>query len=189
MPLHSQFAEFLVRHPDRADAAALFGRFFDSHADVFHRHHPPGHFTASCWLVSADGERILLTHHRKLERWLQLGGHADGDADLARVALREAEEESGLTGLTVEPMVFDLDRHAIPARGAEPEHWHYDVRFVVFAGANEDFVVSDESHALAWRRIADMPGDASLDDSMRRMAGYWLRRTGGAAASGLNVRP
>lgn len=178
MSFQSQLAEFLDRHPERADAAALFGEFFDSHAEVFERRHPPGHFTASCWLVSSDGTRVLLTHHRKLERWLQLGGHADGDDDLARVALREAEEESGLTGLVVEPPIFDLDRHTIPARGAEPEHWHYDVRYVVHAGDNEDFVVSDESHALAWRPIAAMPGDASLDESMRRMAGYWLRRRG-----------
>src|SRR5579859_4895881 len=93
---------------------------------VFRREAREGHFTGSAWLVSADGERVLLTHHRKLGRWLQLGGHADGDTDLAQVALREAEEESGLVGLAVEPEPFDLDRHRIPARGTEPEHWHYD---------------------------------------------------------------
>ena len=179
MSFPSQLEAFVRRHPERSDALALFLEFHGSHADVFHRHHPPGHFTASCWLVSADGERVLLTHHRKLSRWLQLGGHADGDEDLARVALREAEEESGLTGLTVEPAIFDLDRHSIPARGAEPEHWHYDVRYVVRAGVNEDFVVSEESHALAWQPVAGMPEDAALDESMRRMAGYWLERTKG----------
>ncbi|GAP67480.1 hydrolase, nudix family protein [Mizugakiibacter sediminis] len=144
----------------------------------FERSTREGHFTGSAWLVSADGERVLLTHHRKLDRWLQLGGHADGDADLGRVALREAEEESGLGALALEPGIFDLDRHRIPARGAEPEHWHYDVRYVVRAGEDERFVVGAESHALAWRRIADVAADAQADDSLRRMARKWLARGG-----------
>lgn len=133
-----------------------------------------GHFTGSAWLVSADGARALLMHHRKLGRWLQPGGHADGEGDLSRVALREAEEETGLRGLRVEGGVFDLDRHRIPARGAEPEHWHYDVRFVVRAGADEAFVVNEESHALAWRPVEEIAADGSMDESVRRMARKWL---------------
>lgn len=135
-----------------------------------------GHFTGSCWLVSGDGERVLLTHHKKLGRWLQLGGHADGDSDLASVALREAEEESGLTDLTVETEIFDLERHAIPARANEPEHYHHDVRFVVRANGSEEFVVSDESHALAWRNIRELVNDADAEQSIRRMARKWLAR-------------
>ena len=120
---------------------------------------------------------MLLTHHRKLDRWLQLGGHADGDVDLGRVALREAEEESGLADLAVEPEIFDLDRHWIPARAEVPGHWHYDVRFVVRATGSEDFVVSAESHALAWREIAEIAADANADESLRRMAMRWLERS------------
>jgi 8-oxo-dGTP pyrophosphatase MutT (NUDIX family) len=164
--------------PDAATAAdrdAFLG-FAAAHADCCERTLAPGHFTGSAWLVSADGRRVLLTHHRKLDRWLQLGGHADGDGDLARVALREAEEESGMTGLRLEGGVFDLDRHLIPARGTEPAHWHYDVRFVVRATASEAFVVNEESHALAWREIAAIAADPGADESMRRMAGRWLRR-------------
>ena len=155
---------------------SIFREFARSQPEACERHLAVGHFTGSAWLVSADGERVLLTHHRKLYRWLQSGGHADGDSDLARVALREAEEESGLTGLRVDPVVFDIDRHAIPARGAEPEHWHYDVRFVVRAGADEAYAVSDESHALAWQPIEALAADASADLSLRRMAGRWLDR-------------
>lgn len=157
-------------------ATPAFLRFLASAPQVFERSHPPGHFTGSAWLVSADGERVLLTHHRKLGRWLQLGGHADGDRDLARVALREAEEESGLSGLTVEPQIFDLDRHRIPARAGEPAHWHYDVRYVVRATGGEAFVVSDESLELAWRPIRAMARDRQADASLQRMARRWLER-------------
>lgn len=127
--------------------------------------------------MSNDGERVLLTHHRKLGRWLQLGGHADGDRDLARVALREAEEESGLADLQVEPAIFDLDRHWIPARGNEPGHWHYDVRYVVRATGSECFAVSDESLALAWMPIEALVADPTADASLRRMAQRWMARS------------
>ncbi len=155
---------------------SVFTAFAEGHADACSRTQRAGHFTGSAWLMSADGKRALLMHHRKLNRWLQPGGHADGDPDLAAVALREAEEETGLTGLEIERAVFDLDRHAIPARGAEPEHWHYDVRFVVRATDNEAFVLNEESHALAWREVDAIAADTTLDSSLRRMAVRWLDR-------------
>jgi 8-oxo-dGTP pyrophosphatase MutT (NUDIX family) len=168
------FAEFAAREPDRGEAAAAFADFVRRHADAAQRELRVGHLTGSAWLVSADRQRVLLTHHRKLGLWLQLGGHADGDADLARVALREAEEESGLRDLVIEPHIFDLDCHEIPARGAEPAHLHYDVRFVVHATGDERFTVGDESHALAWREIAALADDPQIDISVRRMARKWL---------------
>ncbi len=94
--------------------------------------------------------------------------------DLAAVALREAEEESGLRDLEVLPTIFDLDRHLIPARGDEPAHWHYDVRYVVLARGDEAFTVNEESLALAWRPVSDIAADPSSDDSLRRMASKWL---------------
>ncbi len=162
--------------PDEIDVVGVFRELASTDANAARRERQAGHLTGSAWLVSADGERVLLTHHRKLDRWLQLGGHADGDADLARVALREAEEESGLLDLEVETIVFDLDRHRIPARGDEPEHWHYDVRFVVRARGSEAFVVGEESHALAWRDVAEIARDDAADVSLRRMARKWLAR-------------
>ena len=124
--------------------------------------------------MSFDGARVLLTHHRKLGRWLQLGGHADGDTDLARVALREAGEESGLCELIGATEIFDLDRHRIGARAGAPAHWHYDVRFVVHARGGERFVVSEESLALAWVPISELAADPTVDESLRRMARKWL---------------
>ena len=153
-----------------------FRDFLATSPAVFERSHLCGHFTGSAWLVSADGERVLLMHHRKLDRWLQPGGHADGDSDLAQVALREAQEETGVEGLRVEDSIFDIDRHRIPARGDEPEHWHYDVRYVIRADADESFVVNAESHALAWRRVDDVAKDEALDPSLRRMANKWLTK-------------
>ena len=78
--------------------------------------------------------------------------------------------------VVVEPGIFDLDRHEIPARGTEPAHYHYDVRFVVRATGSEEFAVSDESHALAWRDIAEVAADTAMDASVRRMARNWLER-------------
>ncbi len=175
--LHAALLHYADCWPDEQDVVGLFVEFLRQSPAAFERSHPPGHFTGSAWLVSADGERVLLTHHRKLGRWLQLGGHADGDTDGARVALREAEEESGLPGLSVSPALFDIDRHAIPARASEPEHWHYDLRYVVRATAGaEAFVVSDESHALAWQPIASLVDACDADPSLRRMARKWLDR-------------
>ena len=168
------------RWPDEAPVCDDFAQLLADPADPFVRARLAGHFTASCWLVDRTGARVLLTHHRKLDRWLQLGGHADSDRDLARVALKEAEEESGLSGLRVEPAIFDLDRHWIPERGDVPGHWHYDARYVVHAGEDEGYVVSEESHDLAWREVAPIAEDEAADESLRRMARKWLARRGGA---------
>lgn len=169
-------ARYATAWPDEAATVAEFIALLHDPADPYVRDRLAGHFTASCLLVDRSGTRTLLTHHRKLGLWLQPGGHADGDRDLARVALREAEEETGLNGLVVEPVIFDLDRHRIPEHKGVPAHWHYDMRYVIRADADEDFVVSDESHALAWRGIADLAADESEDASLRRMARKWMMR-------------
>ena len=168
------FADFGRRHPAQAAAAAEFTRLLDDPADPFVRERLAGHFTASAWLVDRSGTRALLTHHRKLGAWLQPGGHADGDGDLRAVALREAEEETGLAGLRAGSGIFDLDRHWIPEHRGVPGHWHYDVRYVVRAGSDEDFVVSAESLALAWRDVEAIAADRAADASLRRMARRWL---------------
>jgi 8-oxo-dGTP pyrophosphatase MutT (NUDIX family) len=175
--LADAFSDYARRWPGEAATLAHFLALLDDPVDPFARARLAGHFTASAWLVDGDGARVLLTHHRKLGRWLQLGGHADGDSDLARVALKEAEEESGLHGLVLAPGIFDLDRHWIPQHRDVPPHWHYDVRFVVRArGDEEAFVVSDESHALAWRDIGALAADPDADPALRRMAEKWLRQ-------------
>ena len=171
--LASQLADYQRRWPDEVQVVRAFLELLDDPLDPFLRERLDGHFTGAAWLVSADGQRILLTHHRKLERWLQLGGHADGDCDMAQVALKEAQEESGLPGLSVQgDAIFDLDRHCIPERKDVAGHWHYDVRYVVRAGDDENYAVSDESHDLAWRPIVEVANDP--DQSLSRMARKWL---------------
>jgi 8-oxo-dGTP pyrophosphatase MutT (NUDIX family) len=171
--LADQLQDYLRRWPAEYETVQVFLALLDDPLDPFLRERLAGHFTSGVWLVSADGAQVLMTHHRKLERWLQLGGHADGDTDMARVALKEAQEESGLPGLSVEgDAIFDLDRHWIPERKDVPGHWHYDVRYVVRAGTDERYAVSDESHDLAWRPIAELANDP--DQSLSRMARKWL---------------
>ncbi len=144
-------------------------RFVEAHVDCFERSCLEGHLTGSAWVVDPRRERVVLTHHRKLDRWLQLGGHADGDPDLLAVALREAREEAGLERLRpLGRAPFDVDRHRIPARGAVPEHWHLDLRFLIEADPAEPLEVSDESHDVAWVPLAEVER-LNPSESMLRM--------------------
>ncbi len=160
------------RYPNEAPVIERFADFVRREPGCFERSTAEGHVTGSAWVVDADGTRTLLTHHRKLDKWLQLGGHADGVSDVVAVALSEAREESGIDDLEViDREIFDLDIHPIPARGNDPEHLHFDVRYVVRA-AHTDHVVSDESHDLAWVHVNEIAG-YTTEPSMLRMAAKW----------------
>ncbi len=124
--------------------------------DCFQRTHLPGHITGSSWVVNRDRTKALLVHHAKLNKWVQPGGHADGEENILNVALREAEEETGLTKLNPKQNIFDVDIHLIPARKDFPEHFHYDIRFLVEASEDEKIVVSDESHDVKWISLSEL---------------------------------
>jgi 8-oxo-dGTP pyrophosphatase MutT (NUDIX family) len=141
------------------------------HPRAYFRDHQPGHITGSAWIIDHDRQFVLLTHHAKLNRWLQPGGHADGDEDIQGVALREAREETGLQSLKlIRNNLFDIDIHAIPARGDLPEHLHYDIRFLIEASKAEKIIVSEESHDLAWVPLGEIPAYTQSNLSMLRMA-------------------
>lgn len=142
-----------------------------AHPRAFFRDHLPGHITASAWIVDVSRKFTLLTHHAKLNRWLQPGGHADGDEDVCRVALKEAREETGLSSLqVVTPQIFDLDIHLIPARNGFPAHDHYDIRFLLSADNSERFTVTAESHDLAWISFEELASKTENNVSIIRMA-------------------
>ncbi len=151
-------------------APAILDSFIRRQPDCFERTcFLDGHVTGSAWIVCPHRRRVLLTHHRKLQKWLQLGGHSDGDSNTRRVAKREAEEESGLIVKAMDERVFDIDIHAIPARGVEPEHKHYDIRFLFEADDSVPLTVSDESNDLRWLAIEDLSALTS-EESVLRMA-------------------
>ena len=143
--------------------------YIEAHADCLLRTCASGHLTGSAWIVNRARTRTLLTHHHKLDKWLQLGGHADGDGDLLAVALREAREESGLVRLRiVSTEIFDLDRHWIPPRKTDPGHHHYDLRFMIEADEAEPPVISNESKDLAWIDVTRVTS-LNAEESMARM--------------------
>jgi 8-oxo-dGTP pyrophosphatase MutT (NUDIX family) len=173
-PLLELLDLYAGRCPDEQDEVERVRALVRSHTDCFERDCLPGHITASSWIVSQDGLRCLLTHHRKLGRWLQLGGHADGDPDPEAVALREAQEESGMNDFVlVVPEdgcpVVDVDVHVIPAWRADPAHEHHDVRFVFRAGAGQPLSISQESTELAWFEWAGLDA-VGADQSLLRLA-------------------
>lgn len=176
-PLLDQLTSYAAKHPEEAATTGRFIDFVNAETDCFERSLAMGHVTGSAWIVNADGSQVLLTHHAKLDRWLQLGGHADGEADVLAVAFKEAREESGLHDF--EPVgdgIFDLDIHPIPARKSDPEHLHYDVRYVLRATGNTDYIVSDESHDLRWVTLGEV-AELTDEESMLRMVRKW-RKTG-----------
>ncbi|AHM60005.1 NUDIX hydrolase [Flammeovirgaceae bacterium 311] len=144
--------------------------------DCFLRSRADGHFTASAWVVSPDLQQVLLMHHRKLDKWLQPGGHADGDTNLPGVALREAHEESGLTSLRLlRTEIFDVDVHPIPARGDEKEHYHYDLRYLLTANPNEKLLPNGESKGFAWVSVHEVEKLTAANPSILRMVNKTLQ--------------
>jgi 8-oxo-dGTP pyrophosphatase MutT (NUDIX family) len=174
MKTRAGLIEALGRHqPFNAHEARMLERvlaFVSDHADCFERTLAVGHVTGSAWIVDAARVRALLTHHAKLGLWLQPGGHCDGDTAVRRVAMREAEEETGLKELTplLGGAIFDVDAHEIPARRAESAHVHYDVRFAFEADTALPLRISEESKDLRWVPLDGIAG-LNTDESVMRM--------------------
>ena len=139
------------RFPEETVAKTMLS-FIETENNHFSRTNHHGHFTGSAWVVNPGKTKILMTHHKKLGKWLQLGGHADGEDDLLLVALREAKEESGMNDIiNLNDEIFDIDIHEVPARGSESNHLHYDIRFLFEAYPNkEPIIVSHESNDVSW---------------------------------------
>lgn len=147
--------------------------FVKINEDCFKRELLIGHVTGSAWIVNDARTHVLLMHHRKLNQWFQPGGHCDGDSDVLNVALKEANEETGLENLkVVTGEIYDVDVHQIPERKGIPAHYHYDVRFLIEADMNEPLVVTEESNDLAWvslEKIAEHNDSESIMRMARKM--------------------
>jgi 8-oxo-dGTP pyrophosphatase MutT (NUDIX family) len=158
--------EFLRRHP----------------ADAHLRAQAEGHLTGSGFVFDAPREKVLLLHHRKLDRWLQPGGHGEGETDPRLIALREIEEETGISPRDLLPFpdrrLLDLDVHWIPARQNEPAHRHLDLRYGFIARVGVRAKVSEESRELRWFPPQALP--AGADASLRRA----VRKLGAKAPEG-----
>lgn len=153
----------LDRHKTRfMDEAAHVRRardFVSAHPDCFRRELSPAHVTGSTWVVSPDRRRVLMLHHRKHDQWFQPGGHADADADILRVALRETAEETGVDPANVRLLdsnIFDVDIHTIPAIAHDPRHEHIDIRFLVEIDDGLPIPGNDESHEILWVPLANV---------------------------------
>jgi 8-oxo-dGTP pyrophosphatase MutT (NUDIX family) len=179
----------LRRSEDPADVLALLGtyeavdaeqsrvraamsRFAVEHPDALWRTCEDGHFTGSALVVDLATERVLVLFHTKLQKWLQPGGHVDGDANLAAAAWREATEETGIEGLRVVVPAIDLDIHEVRPPAEEP-HLHLDVRFVVLAPPGATVEGNHESQALRWVAPAELV-ELGVDDGLRRLTGRGL---------------
>lgn len=162
--MHRQFILKLLEKYQTTDPSENTMRtdliqFVTDHDNCFNRELSLGHITGSAWLVNKTLTHVFFTHHKKLDRWFQPGGHSDGNPNTLAVAMKEASEESGIEDVFIQPLnddIFDIDIHTIPARKNEPEHLHYDIRFILEADMNQPLNISDESHEIAWIAIEDI---------------------------------
>ena len=149
-------SSYIPSREEELGTLSRFCTFVSENSHCFARDLKQGHVTGSAWIIDKTRSYALFTHHRKLNKWLQLGGHADGDCDIFAVALKEAKEESGLQNITaLSREIFDIDIHLVQDR-THGEHYHYDVRFLFEADRTEQLVISHESKELKWMPLDEI---------------------------------
>ena len=166
--------------PATADEIAYKKHMLDfviSNPDCFERTRATGHLTASAWLLSKDRQKALLMHHSKLNIWVQPGGHCDGESNVLAVAIKEAQEESGI--IEIAPLmhtIFDIDIHLIPEYKKIPAHYHYDIRFLLGATSDQSCIKNHESKELRWigKDRQELPTN---ETSIIRMFEKWVAYT------------
>lgn len=170
-----QMLELLLEYQpsgaDEKNSREKIIEFVKANPECFDNDFKSGHITGSALVTDRKREYVLLTHHRKLDRWLQFGGHSDSDPDVIKTGMREATEESGLKSLQFYPEhegIFDVDVHTIPQRGEMLEHTHYDVRILLTGDISEPIVTSQESKELKWIKLREVK-DYNQEPAFSRM--------------------
>jgi len=143
--------------------------FMRENEDCFERSNLAGHLTGSGWIIDDRYTHCLLVHHKKLDRWLQPGGHADGNQNIQEVAQSEVEEETGLTNILPVAGIFDVDVHMIPEHKGIPEHYHYDVRYLFITPIDTPLIISEESNDLRWFPLEDLAQLVGEEPSVLRL--------------------
>lgn len=159
--------------PDQSEALQAMRLLLEQRPAPLDRRERPGHFTASALVVNTNRDQMLLLHHSKLRIWVQPGGHADGNANLPAVALREATEETGIAGLRIWSSAIDLDIHRVDPPN-EDSHLHYDVRFLVLAPGTAVVDANHESTAQRWVARGEL-ASFGVDPGLHRLAEAGLR--------------
>lgn len=148
--------------------------FLRTESHCYERRNLNGHLTASSLILNQSRDKALMLHHAKLQIWLQPGGHADGETDLLGVALKEAQEETGLSTFKVlSKDIFDVDMHLIPSHKQVPAHYHLDIRFLLEADSQIPLISNHESNQLAWIPFTEMKafnGDESVLRMVRKVS-------------------
>lgn len=161
--------------PEEKDAKDRIIAFIKNHPDCFERSLEIGHVTASAWLINKEGTKALLLHHAKLNKWVQPGGHCDGNPDVLAMAIKEAQEESGIENIKpISSSIFDIDIHEIPEKGNIKTHLHYDIRFLLQVTSEEQPKINHESKELLWidKTSRHLP---TKSPSVVRMFNKWLQ--------------
>jgi 8-oxo-dGTP pyrophosphatase MutT (NUDIX family) len=175
--LVNSITHYTSSHPGKSEFKAQFIELL-KHPNCYQRDYLPGHITGSAWIIDEERKFVLLTHHAKLNKWLQPGGHADGDENIFNVAIREAQEETGLKHIKLlAENIFDIDIHSIPQRKDFPAHLHFDIRFIFQASREESLILTEESHDLQWislRELDTFTDNASILRMKEKTAGYYL---------------
>jgi 8-oxo-dGTP pyrophosphatase MutT (NUDIX family) len=154
--------EYIPSTNDEAVYKKQMLELLDTCDNCYERSNKVGHFTASALVLNKEKTHVLLMHHAKLNIWVQPGGHCDGDEDVSRVAIKEAQEETGIKDLLlITPDIFDIDIHLLPDHKGVDAHYHFDVRFLLHAYADDTFVKNHESLELRW---VDVFADDMLSD-------------------------
>lgn len=172
--LQTKLEKYAPAVPEEVGFKQDISLFMQENPLCFERSLEKGHITASAWLLNKDTSHALLMHHRKLNAWFQLGGHCDGNQDVLAVAIKEAQEESGIHAIVaVTEDIFDVDIHLIPESAKEKAHFHYDIRFLLQVASDEHVVQNNESKELRWIR-KELSALPTQNPSVVRMFNKWL---------------